>query len=104
MDRLVSTLPSGVLCQDSFAGRAECSCPDGRVEPRGRSKRSWQPKASTSSCFWVVTYVVASEVVNGGLAQHGEVLDLRLAQRGGVSGDKDELGLGRTERLEGALL
>jgi hypothetical protein len=35
------------------------------------------------------THVVAGEVVNGSLGQHGVVLQLRLAERGGVAGDDD---------------
>ena len=63
-------------------------------------------------------YVVASKVVDVGLRQHGVVwsggsvydmaffewgtrhtFELRLAERGGVAGDDDELGLARTEGL-----
>lgn len=50
------------------------------------------------------TYVVAAEVVDGGLGQHGVVLELRLAQRGGVAGNDDELGLASTEGLESRLV
>jgi len=50
------------------------------------------------------TYVVAGEVVDGGLAEHGVVLELRLAERGGVAGDDDELGLAGAEGLEGGLV
>jgi hypothetical protein len=50
------------------------------------------------------TYVVAGEVVHGGLAEHGVVLELRLAERGGVAGDDDELGLAGAEGLEGGLV
>ena len=50
------------------------------------------------------TYVVAGEVVDGGLAEHGVVLELRLAERGGVAGDDDELGLAGAEGLEGGLI
>jgi hypothetical protein len=35
----------------------------------------------------VCTYVVASEVVDIGLAEHSIVLELRLSQRRGVAGD-----------------
>jgi hypothetical protein len=49
-------------------------------------------------------YVVAGEVVHGGLAEHGVVLELRLAERGGVAGDDDELGLAGAEGLEGGLV
>ena len=37
------------------------------------------------------TYVVAGEVVDGGLGQHGVVLELRLAERGAVAGNEDKL-------------
>lgn len=50
------------------------------------------------------TYVVAGEVVHGGLAEHGVVLELRLAERGGVAGDDNELGLAGAEGLEGGLV
>ena len=49
------------------------------------------------------THVVAGEVVNGSLGQHGVVLQLRLAERGGVAGDDDKLGLARAQRLNGRL-
>ena len=35
------------------------------------------------------TYVVTAEMVDGGLGQHGIVLELRLPQRGGVASDDD---------------
>lgn len=35
------------------------------------------------------TYVVTAEVVDGGLGQHGVVLELRLPQRRGVASDDD---------------
>ena len=50
------------------------------------------------------THVVTGEVVNVALSKHGIVLKLRLAERRGVSGDNDELGLSRSEGLEGALV
>lgn len=50
------------------------------------------------------TYVVTGEVVNLSLGQHGVVLELRLAERRGVSGDDDELGLARSELLESRLV
>lgn len=43
-------------------------------------------------------------MVHGGLAEHGVVLELRLAERGGVAGDDDELGLAGAEGLEGGLV
>ena len=52
----------------------------------------------------VSTYVVAVEVVDGGLAEHGVVLKLRLAERRGVAGNDDELGLAGAEGLEGGLV
>jgi hypothetical protein len=48
----------------------------------------------------VWTYVVASEVVNIGLGQHGVVFQLGLAERRCVPGDDDELGLSGSEGLE----
>lgn len=50
------------------------------------------------------TYVVAGEVVDGGLAEHGVVLELRLAERRGVASNDDELGLAGAEGLEGGLV
>jgi hypothetical protein len=50
------------------------------------------------------TYVVAGEVVDSGLAEHGVVLELRLAERRGVAGNDDELGLAGAEGLEGGLV
>jgi hypothetical protein len=52
----------------------------------------------------VSTYVVAGEVVDGGLGQHGVVLELRLAEGGSVAGDDDKLGLAGAEALEGGLV
>ena len=43
-------------------------------------------------------------MVDGGLAEHGVVLKLRLAERRGVAGNDDELGLARAEGLEGGLV
>ena len=50
------------------------------------------------------TYVVAAEVVDVALAQHGVVLEFRLAEGRCVARDDDELGLAVAERLEGALV
>lgn len=50
------------------------------------------------------TYVVAGEVVDGGLAEHRVVLELRLAERRGVASNDDELGLAGAEGLEGGLV
>ena len=47
------------------------------------------------------TYIVTSEVVNVGLGQHRVVLELTLAERRGVSGNDDELGLSGSKSLEG---
>ena len=41
-------------------------------------------------------------MVDGDLAQHGEVLNLRLAQGRGVGGDQNELRLAGPKALEGA--
>lgn len=43
-------------------------------------------------------------MVDGGLAEHGVVLELRLAERRGVAGNDDELGLAGAEGLEGGLV
>ncbi len=50
------------------------------------------------------TYVVAAEVVDGGLGQHGVVLQLALAERGGVASDDDQLGLAGTKALQRRLV
>lgn len=50
------------------------------------------------------TYVVAVEVVDGALGQHGVVLELGLAERRGVAGDEDQLGLAHAELLERGLV
>lgn len=42
--------------------------------------------------------------MDGGLGKHGVVLEERLAQRGGVLGDDDQLGLAVPEALEGGFL
>lgn len=47
----------------------------------------------------VVTHVVSGEVVDGGLGEHGVVLELTLAERRSVSGDDDQLGLAGLLRL-----
>lgn len=51
----------------------------------------------------ISTHVVAGEVVNRSLGQHGVVLQLRLAERRGVAGNDDQLGLARAQRLHGRL-
>ena len=51
-----------------------------------------------------VSYVVAVEVVDSGLGEHGVVLKLRLAERRGVASNNDELGLSAAESLEGRLV
>jgi hypothetical protein len=50
------------------------------------------------------TYVVAREVVDRGLGQHGVVLELRLPQRRSVASNDDELSLASAEALEGGLV
>lgn len=52
----------------------------------------------------VSTYVVAVEVVDGGLAEHGVVLELTLAERRGVASNDDELGLAGTDSLDRGLV
>ena len=41
----------------------------------------------------VATHVVAGEVVDGSLGEHGVVLELTLAERRSVGGDDNQLGL-----------
>lgn len=43
-------------------------------------------------------------MVNRGLGEHGVVLQLRLAQRGSVAGNDDELGLAGSQSLESRLV
>ena len=43
-------------------------------------------------------------MVDGGLAEHGVVLELRLPQRRSVASDDDELGLAGAQALEGRLV
>lgn len=50
-----------------------------------------------------MTHVVAREVVDGGLGEHGVVLELRLAERGSVGSDDDQLGLAGAQSLHGRL-
>lgn len=57
-----------------------------------------------SSVKKIMTYVVAREVVDGGLGQHAVVLKLRFAERRSVSSNDDELGLAGSEALEGRLV
>ena len=48
--------------------------------------------------------VTALEVVDLGLRQHGVVLQLRLSQDWGVTGNDDQLGLTVSQRLDGRLV
>lgn len=52
----------------------------------------------------ILTYVVAREVVDRSLGQHAVVLELRLAERGSVASNDNELGLAGAEGLEGRLV
>ena len=47
-----------------------------------------------------MTHVVAGEVVNVGLGQHGIVLKFRLPERRSISSDDDELGLSRSQGFQ----
>lgn len=49
------------------------------------------------------TYVVAREVVDGGLGEHGVVLELALAEGRSVGRDDDQLGFARAQSLHGRL-
>ena len=51
-----------------------------------------------------MTYVVSREVMNWSLGQHAVVLKLRLAERGGVASNNDQLGLARSQTLQSALI
>lgn len=51
----------------------------------------------------VSTHVVTREMVDGSLRQHGVVLQLGLAERGGVGSDDDQLGLAGAQSLHGRL-
>lgn len=48
--------------------------------------------------------VVAAEVVDRGLGEHGVVLELRLAEGRSVASNDDKLGLAGAESLEGRLV
>lgn len=50
------------------------------------------PDAEELSGSSTKSNVGTSKVVDGGLGEHGVVLKLRLAQRGGVARDQDQLG------------
>ena len=50
------------------------------------------------------TYVVAREVVDGGLGQHAVVLELTLSERRSVASDDDQLGLAGSEALKSRLV
>lgn len=52
----------------------------------------------------VSTHVVASEMMDVGLGQHRVVLEFGLSQWWCVTSDDDELGLSRSEGLEGGLV
>lgn len=41
--------------------------------------------------------------MDGGLGEHGVVLELRLAERGSVGSNDDQLGLARAQSLHGRL-
>ena len=56
-----------------------------------------------STCGRGCTYVVAVEVVDGDLGEHGVVLKLGLAQGRAVAGNEDQLGLAGAEGLHGGL-
>lgn len=49
------------------------------------------------------THVVAGEVVDRSLGQHGVVLQLRLAERRSVGSNDDQFGLARAQSLHGRL-
>lgn len=51
-----------------------------------------------------LTHVGTGKMVDGGLGKHGVILEERLAQRGSVLGDDNELRLAVPERLEGGFL
>jgi hypothetical protein len=68
----------------------------------------WSPsralEAPSPGDVEVSTYVVASEVVDGGLGEHAVVLELRLAERRSVASNDDELGLARSQALQCGLV
>lgn len=86
-------IPSKVGTSTSSLGR-----------PGRRSGRPTTQTATSAGGAWNMTYVVALEVVHRGLAQHGVVLELRLAQRRGVAGNQDQLGLAGAKGLQGRLV
>jgi hypothetical protein len=69
-----------------------------------QTRRSDRRTSCRQTKYALCTYVCSREVVNLGLGQHRVVLEFTLAERRGVSGDDDELGLARAELLEGRLI
>lgn len=94
-DELVSGFPSKVLHGDFFAGKAL----DGRgalSSPSAKSRKSIQRKALLT--------VVAAEVVDRSLSEHGVILELRLAEGRSVASNDDKLGLAGAESFKGRLV
>ena len=101
---LPQAVPSSI-CVDTLVCSSPKSCSDLFSEPTLRVYPVSQCISSLGhERIGVGTYVVAREVVDGGLGQHGVVLELRLAERGSVAGNDDKLGLASAEALEGGLV
>lgn len=90
--------PSEVSNRELLLRAPEYQCPP---EPASKLLRKTCNFSVSIGCC---TYVVAGEVVDGGLAEHGVVLELRLAEGRGVASNDDELGLAGAEGLEGGLV
>jgi hypothetical protein len=57
-----------------------------------RLNKGYAPNTEKFSCSSAKSHISPRKVVYGRLGQHGVILDLRLAQRGAVPGDEDQLG------------
>lgn len=101
---LPQAVPSSI-CVDTLVCSSPKPCSDLFSEP---TLRVYPVSQRISSLGYeeigLCTYVVAGEVVDRCLGQHGVVLELRLAERGSVAGNDDKLGLAGAEALEGRLV
>merc|ERR1719209_2291406 len=76
--------------------------PDDVAVPRVSDRQGADPEVLATGSAELI--VVSSVVVDPGLGQHGVVLNLGLAERGGVVGDDHQLGLSTPQGFEGLLV